>query len=358
MIMKRMLGTLTVLATAVVITACATSTQGSSAGESQSNKVTGPLNLLLWEGYGGTQLIDSFEKQYGVKINVTYISSNDDVLAKIRTKSGAYDVVPATTDVSGEYINAGLVQPIDISQISNLAKVLAPFQNLPQLSGNGRVYGVPHLWSADPIIYNTDVVKTPQDSYKILWDPKYAGRISLYNDISSLWIGALVNGYADPYNLTDAQLASVVSSLRQQKVLVKKYWSSGGDLISLFQTKEVVLAQGWNYMYVQLKNQGAHIGRINPPNNLGWVDSLMVPANAKHAQAAALWINWALSGQSQASTATGSGYSPVNAEANQFLSKQSIQDLHMDDPKFVERIVLWKPVDRKRYLAAWNTVLN
>lgn len=353
-----MLGTLAVSTVAVVLAACGGSPQSADAGPTQQDKVTGPLNVLLWEGYGGKQLVDAFEAKYGVKVNVTYISSNDDVIAKIRSKSGQYDIIPATTDVSGQYIAAGMVQPIDTAKIPNLSKVLTSFQNLPQLASKGQVYGVPHLWSADPIIYDTDVIKSPKEAYDILWDPAYSGRISLYNDLSSLWIGALVKGYADPYNLTDDQLASVVSSMRQQKSLVKKYWSSGGDLISLFQTKEVVLAQGWNYMYVKLKSEGAHIGRINPPNNLGWVDSLMIPTNSKNKYTAELWIDWALSGQSQAFTADASGYSPVNAGANAYLSKQAIADLHMDDPKFVERVLLWKPVDRRNYIAAWNSVQN
>lgn len=342
----------------LIASACTKSTTSSSTASSSGEKpqVTGPLNVLLWEGYASKQLVSGFEAKYGVQVNVTYIGSNDDVFAKIRSKSGQYDLVPATTDVSGQYIDAGLVQPIDASVITNYSHMFPSFQHLPQLEKDGTVYGIPHTWSADPILYNADVVKNPEASYKALWDQRYAGKVSLYDDIGSLWVGALVDGF-DPFNLTSDQMSTVVQTMKDQKALDRKYWSTGNDLVSLFESGEVVIATGWSYMYTQLRSDGMNVQRLVPKEgNLGWVDSLMIPVNAKNAYTAELWMNWAISGQGGAFTAKASGYSISNPDINQYLTASEITDLHMDDPSFVQTITLWQPVDRPTYQDAWNQV--
>jgi putative spermidine/putrescine transport system substrate-binding protein/spermidine/putrescine transport system substrate-binding protein len=344
---------------AVVVgaTVSAASTAGSTLA-SAGCKVTGPLNAILWEGYAAQPMQAAFEKKYGIKINVTYIGSNDEVFAKIRSRSGQYDLVPATTDISHQYIDQRLVQPIDLGQIPNASRVFPQFKNLPQATKNGATYGVAHTWSADPILYNPKVVKNPTASYSILWDKRYAGKVALYDDIGSLWVGAMVKHYP-PFTMSSAQLADDVKFMQQQKSLDRKYWSTGDDLVKLFASGEVVLATGWNYMYTQLRSQHVPIARLVPKEgNLGWVDTLMIPANAKHACAAEKWIDWAISGGGGAYTANASGYSISNPAINAHLTKQQVSDLHMSDPAFMRKIVLWRPVDRPKYQDAWNKVKN
>lgn len=318
--------------------------------------VSGSLNMLLWEGYADDPLVQGFESTYGVDVNVTYIGSNDEVFAKIRTQSGQFDVVPATTDVSLQYVDAELVQPLDSSLITNAGDLFPVFRDLPQATKDGQVYGVAHTWSADPILYNADVVTDPDPSYEVLFDPAYAGKIAVYDDLGSLWVGALVKGY-DPFEMTPDQLSDVVGLMQEQRPMIRKYWSTGNDLVNLFESGEVVIATAWNYMYTQLKADGMNVRRLSPAEgNLGWVDTLMIPVNAQNACAAHLWIDWAISGEGGAITAQASGYSIANPEINENLSAEEIEDLHMDDPSFVESIVLWEPVDRPAYQDAWNQV--
>jgi len=347
---------------AVVITGCGSSGSSAASTTAASDEPCTPegsVNAILWEGYAPKDSIAAFEKQYpGVTVNVTAIGSNDEVFAKIRTKSGQYDVVPATTDVTQQYIDQGLVQPLNVARIPNAAKAFPTFRKLPQASKDGKVYGVANTWSADPILYNADVIKSPQASYKILFDPAYKGKVSLYDDLGSLWVGALVKGY-DPFKLDDQQMDEVVSLMQQQRDLDRKYWSTGDDLIKLMASGEVDVATGWSYMYTQLKKQGMNVKRLVPQEgNLGWVDTLMIPVNAKNTCAAEAWIDWMVSARGGAYEAQSTGYSVANREATEYLSKSEIDDLHMDDPSFVEQIVLWEPVDRPKYQEAWNRVKN
>lgn len=357
--MRRMSRSVTLLALGAVVVlvaaACGGSTPSPPAAEGE-RRITGPLDLLVWEGYADDALVQGFEEKYGVDVNVTYIGSNDEVFAKIRTKSGQYDVVPATTDVTRQYIDAGLVQPIDLGVITNYSHLFPNFQHIPQAEKDGVVYGVPHTWSADPILYNADVVRDPEPSYRALFDDRYAGKVALYDDLGSLWVGALVLGY-DPFTLDEGQMREVVDLMCEQKDLVRKYWSTGNDLVNLFESGEVVIATAWNYMYTQLRGDGMNVERLVPEEgNLGWVDTLMIPVNSPDKYTAELWIDWAISGKGGAITAQASGYSIANPDINEFLPPEMVADLHMDDPGFVEEIVLWEAVDRPFYQDAWNEV--
>lgn len=353
---------LAAIAIGAVVTGCGGGSGGGGGKDSAAADgpctAKGPLNLVAWEGYASKASVAAFERQTGIKVNVTSIASNDEVFAKIRTKSGQYDVIPATTDVAGQYIDQGLVQPIAVDQIPNAAKLFPSFRNMPQVVKDGKTYGVANTWSADPILYNADVVKDPEASYQILWDKRYQGKIAIYDDLGSLWMGAQVKGYP-PFKLDSKQMDDVVALMQQQRALDRKYWSTGDDLVKLMASKEVVLATGWNYMYTQLRKQGLNVKRLVPKEgNLGWVDTLLIPVGAQHACAARKWIDWAISPQGGAFTARASGYSIANPEVATMLTKQEVADLHMDDPEFVKQIVLWEPVNRPEYQDAWNRVKN
>jgi putative spermidine/putrescine transport system substrate-binding protein/spermidine/putrescine transport system substrate-binding protein len=353
------------LAAAVIAAAgCGSSGSKSSSGSSAASASApctpkGDLNAILWEGYAPPASIKAFEKQYpGVKVHVTSIGSNDEVFAKIRTKTGQYDIVPATTDVVKQYVDQGLVQPLDVSKIPNAPKAFAAFRNLPQAAKDGKTYGVANTWSADPILYNADVVKNPPASYRVLFDPRYKGKVAIYDDLGSLWVGAKVKGY-DPWTLSGQKMTDVVKLMQQQRTLDRKYWSTGDDLVKLFASGEVDLATGWNYMYTQLKKAGVNVKRLVPTEgNLGWVDTLMEPVGSKNTCAANAWINWATSPRGGAYTAEASGYSVANPGATKYMTKSQIGDLHMQDPQFVKQIDLWQAVNRPLYQNSWNQVKN
>lgn len=359
---NRLMALAAVVTVTVVLSACGGGDDGTTTvagGITGSEPCTpeGTLNAILWEGYASEKSIKGFEDKYGIDVNVTSIATNDEVFAKIRNKNGQFDLIPATTDVSKQYIDSGLVQELNLEQVPRSESIFAGFQDLPQSQKDGKPYGVTHTWSADPILYNADVVKDPPSTYKLLFDEQYKGKVALYDELGSLWVGALALGY-DPFNLTEDEMNEVVDKMTEQKSLVRKYWSSGDDLIKLMASGEVDVATGWNYVYTELKSQGVNVKRLVPEEgNLGWVDFLMIPVNAENPCAAYKWMDWALSPEGGSETAK-AGWSVASQEVADAISPELAEDLHMDDPAFVDEIVLWDAVDRPTYQDAWNRVKN
>src|SRR5208282_5923287 len=222
-------------------------------------KKTPTLNLLVWEGYADPSFVKAFEEQNHCKVSASYMGSSDELMAKLRGGSaGNYDVISPSSDVAASIAAGGLAAPLDLTKIPSYGQLSPQLTSLPLVRVKGQVYGVPFMWGPDPMIYDTTVFAQAPDSWNVLWDPKYRGKISVWDDLSTVYMAAQVLGYekGDPsqlYNLSDDQLEAVKKKLLELKPNIRKMWSTGGELTNLFQNHEVVAAMGWPLMTNQLR---------------------------------------------------------------------------------------------------------
>src|SRR5215469_16707022 len=181
------------------------------------------LNLLVWEGYADPSFVQAFEEVNHCKISASYMGSSDELMAKLRGGSaGTYDVISPSSDVATSITAAGLAAPLDLSKLPSYGELSPQLTSLPLVRANGQVYGVPFMWGPDPIIYDTTVFPQPPDSWNIFWDPKYRGKVSIWDDLSTVYMAAQVLGYDKPdpshlYNLSDDQLEAVRRKLLELK---------------------------------------------------------------------------------------------------------------------------------------------
>src|SRR5579863_3632272 len=178
-------------------------------------KKTPTLNLLVWEGYADPSFVKAFEEQNHCKVTASYMGTSDELTTKLRGGSaGNYDVISPSSDVASSIVTAGFAAPLDLAKIPSYSQLSPQLTSLPLVRANGQVYGVPFIWGPDPMIYDTTVFARPPESWSIFWDPKYRGKISVWDDLSTLYMAAQVLGYDKPdpsqlYNLTDEQLDAV-----------------------------------------------------------------------------------------------------------------------------------------------------
>src|SRR5579864_2399464 len=176
------------------------------------SKRTPTLNLLVWEGYADPSFVQAFEEANHCKVSASYMGSSDELVAKLRGgSSGNYDVISPSSDVATSIATAGLATPLDLAKIPSYGQLSLQLTSLPLVRANSQVYGVPFMWGPDPIIYDTTAFQQPPDSWNIFWDPKYKGKVSVWDDLSTVYMAAQVLGYDKPdpshlYNLTDEQL--------------------------------------------------------------------------------------------------------------------------------------------------------
>jgi putative spermidine/putrescine transport system substrate-binding protein/spermidine/putrescine transport system substrate-binding protein len=293
------------------------------------------------------------------------MGSSDELVAKLRGGSaGNYDVISPSSDVATSIAAAGLAAPLDLTKLPGYAQLSPQLTSLPLVKIGGQVYGVPFTWGPNPLIYDTTVFPQPPDSWSVLWDAKYRGKISVWDDLSTLYMAAQLLGYDKPdpsrlYDLSDDQLEAVKKKLLDLKPNVRKMWSTGGELTNLFQSHEVVAAMGWPLMTNQLRKINFPVGETIPKENTtGWIDHLMITSGSENKDLAVKFLEYMIEAETQKKVSDVTGYTPANPQAAQFMTPAQIKSLHLDDvDNYQKRIYFWQNVPRRaKYVEIWNEV--
>ena len=96
-----------------------------------------------------------FLKDKGITLNTTYIGNNDEIVAKLRGGGiGSIDIVTPYMGYIPLLVKLDLIQPIDVSRVPNLEKVMPIFRNDPNINVDGKLYGVPFTWGGGPMVYD------------------------------------------------------------------------------------------------------------------------------------------------------------------------------------------------------------
>jgi len=222
---------------------------------------------------------------------------------------------------------------------------------------------VPFTWGPDYLIYDADVIKEEPKSWNIFFDPKYKGKVSLWDDISNIYLIGQVLGLdkADPaalYNMTDAELAQVKKKLIELKPQVRKYWATAGELNDLFKNKEVVLAVGWPLTPATLNKEGRNLKAVIPEEGAtGWIDRLMISAGSKSKELAELYLDYVTQPKAMALVAEATNYNIANSKAGEHMSAELKKVYMADTDAYFKRLNFWRHVkNRKGYNELWNEV--
>ena len=323
------------------------------------------LSLLVWEGYADPSFVRAFEESHQCKVTASYMGSSDELVAKLRGGSASnYDVISPSSDVATMIAKAGLATPLDISKIPSYTQLSPKLRSLPLVRVDEKIYGVPFTWGPNPLLYDTTVFPKPPESWAVLWDPKFHGKISVWDELSTLYMAAQLLGYDKPdpshlYNLSDDELEKVKQKLLALKPNIRKIWTTGGELTNLFENHEIVAAMGWPLMTNQLRKAHFPIGETIPKENTtGWIDHLMITAASDHKDLAREFLAYMIEAKTQKQVADVTGYVPANPQAAQFMTEEDRKNLHLDDvDNYMARIYFWQQVPRRdKYNEIWNEV--
>lgn len=309
----------------------------------------GAVSILSWAGYAEKDWVEPFEKATGCKATVKTFGTSDEAV-KLMT-DGGYDVVSASGDASLRLIAAGTVEPVNTGLIANYADVYDFLKNKPWNSVEGQMYGVPHGYGANLLMWNTDVVKPEPTDWSVVFDgaSKYSGKVTAYD--SPIYIADaalyLMNtkpelGIKDPYALDRTQLDAAVALLKEQKKHIGEYWSDYAKEQSAFKTGDSVVGTTWQVIASLAEAEGTKIKAILPDSgSTGWSDTWMVATKSEHKNCAYKWLDHIVSPEANAAVAEYFGESPANSKACALASEGFCETYHAGDASYAERIHYW-----------------
>lgn len=172
--MKRRLLSMVIAGTMV----CSMLTGCGSSGDTGKN---GEINVFVWTEYVSDAAIEAFEKDTGIKVNLSTYSSNEDLLAKLKSESeGTYDVI-LPSDYAVEYLIAqDKLEALDKDKLTNLSNIDDTY--LDESYDPGNVYSVPYEGGVACIAVNTAKVDKEITSYGDLFDSSLAGQLVVLDD--------------------------------------------------------------------------------------------------------------------------------------------------------------------------------
>jgi putative spermidine/putrescine transport system substrate-binding protein len=314
----------------------------------------GQVNILAWPGYAENGSTDKsidwvtpFEQQTGCQANVKYFGTSDEAVQLMKT--GEYDVVSASGDATLRLIAAGDVAPVNTDLLKNYGDIAPFLKDQAFNSVDGQMYGVPHGWGANLLMYNKDVVSPAPTSWGAVFDgaSDYSGKVTAYDSPIYIADAALYLmstqpdlGIKDPYALDEDQLAAAVDLLKSQKENVSEYWSDYLKEVQAFKTGDSVIGTTWQVIASTI---GDSVDAILPSEgSTGWSDTWMISSEAKNPNCGYLWMDYITSPEAQAQVAEYFGEAPANTKACTLTSDKSFCDTyHAEDADFASQIHYW-----------------
>ncbi|MFT4042614.1 MAG: ABC transporter substrate-binding protein [Gordonia sp. (in: high G+C Gram-positive bacteria)] len=362
-----------IAACTAIVAACSSSNSGSSSSggavPSVSDKSSigggeGTLNLIVWAGYAEdgsddktVDWVHPFEQQTGCQVNAKVANTSDEMVQLMR--SGQYDGLSASGDATLRLIYGGDVAPVNTDLVPNYATVSSFLKQKPWNSVDGKMYGIPHGWGANVLMYNPAVVKGLQDSWGVVFDPTspYKGKVTAYDSPIYIADAALYLskskpelGIKDPYSLTEEQLSAAVDLLKQQKAAIGEYWSDYTKAVQAFESGTSVVGTSWQMIANLIgADKKVTVDTVVPKEGAtGWSDTWMISAKAAHPNCMYKWMNYIVSPKINAQVAEWFGEAPAQTKAcAQTSDKGFCGTYHALDEAYAEKIHYWTTPQRK-----------
>ncbi|MGL5810553.1 MAG: ABC transporter substrate-binding protein [Nocardioides sp.] len=320
------------------------------------------LSVLAWPGYaedGSTDKavdwVTPFEKETGCQVNVKTFGTSDEAVQLM--KSGEYDVVSASGDASLRLIAGGEVAPVNTDLVPSYADIWPFLKDRQWNSVDGQMYGIPHGYGANLLMYKTDVVEPAPTSWGAVFDPDspYAGKVTAYDSPIYIADAALYLmktrpelGIEDPYALDEKQLAAAVDLLKTQKKVIGEYWSDYTVQLSAFKSGDSVIGTSWQIIANLAQAEKTPVEVVLPSEGAtGWSDTWMVGAKTKSPNCAYAWMNHIASPETNAAATEWFGEAPSSAKACEVATEGHCDSFKAGDEAFAEELYYWNtPIEQ------------
>jgi len=283
------------------------------------------LNVYNWSDYIDDRTIPLFQALTNLRVNYDVYSSNEDLLARMRSGTTDYDIIVPSSWFIPTYMKLDMVEPLRQDLMPNLTNLDKEFVETDYDPGNR--YTVPWQWGTSGIGFNRRQAGDKVDSWAAVFEPSSAmgGRVTLLREVTELIGCALIYLGRSPNSTKDSDLAEVVKLVRSIKPKLKGFTSD--TYIDELAAGETWLAQGWSGDVFQARDQNQDVSYVIPKEGtLRFVDVMAVPKGAPHPGNAARFMNYVLHPKVQARISSYVSYGTPVSLAKPLLPPEQTKD--------------------------------
>ena len=314
---------------------------------------------IRFDSWGGTTsdafrkyAFEPLEKSTGIEVIEGQFGDMDTYLTRVKASyppGGEFNLahLSAVFDYA-RYVGLGFDSVIDESKIPNLQNVMTAMIKPLRAITNGSLSAVPYDLGQTGIAYNTNQISKDEAEKlgaDLLWHKDLKDKLGSWTDWrTNIWYAALKTGQ-NPNDIQDME--AVWDALRAQQKMMKKYWSSGAELMNLLANQEIYATVAWSGRVANLQEQGHPIGYLAPTNTYSWMEYIFV-LKGTDMDTACKVLNVMLEPQAAIAVAEAQKYPP------------SLDPTKVDMPESVQKLPAFDPTGKlEGYLFAdpayWNS---
>ena len=305
--------------------------------------------VFTWSGYEDEGFMGSYMAKYGEKPNFSFWGDEEEAFAKMRAGFNPDVSAPCSYKIP-HWNDAGILAPIDSSRLSNWPEMIPSLIKVPGTIIDGKRLWICQDWGQTSITYRTDLVDIEEESWGLLWDKRYAGRLSMIDSlIDGVMVAAIYGGAKDPYNMTTEEVAMAKKLLQEQLPLLRFYSNSMTDVEQALASGELVAAVTWNSSALELSNQGLPTRFMVPKEGaMTWTCglSLMTDADPKKIDRSYAVLDSYLSKESGYWEIIEWGYGHANARAFDNVTEEQLaaRGLSNDPDALINSGIFQEPI--------------
>lgn len=258
------------------------------------------INILAWPDMVDLETVSKFEKETGIKVNVSYYENNEELYARLRlTRGQGYDLMTITDNAVNYLRGQSFLKKIDKAKLNFWLDIDNHFTGHYFDPNND--FSIPYNWDIYGLGISNEYIKDkkPQSSWALIFDEKIAPRVSMIEDSYDAVLVAAQYLYGSINNLTEEKLQAITKLLIKQKKWVEAYTDLRADYFLNLGICPVMVGQSAYIYRANKSDDEANNNKENEfsfliPNEGGFliIDSLVIPEQSKKDEYVYKFINY------------------------------------------------------------------
>ena len=299
---------------------------------------SGQVDVFAWGDYIQDNMIQKFEGDTGIKVNLSTFGSNDEAENKLLAAGGkGFDVIfPSVTNGPNYYPN-NLLAPLDESKVAMDQIIPSMVRDSINLGATyrGKRYLLPFDWGTEAITYDSEKWPMERDavSFGSLWTPEAKGAAAFRQ--KSVIMGVAIyldatgevpsNRALDIYKSEDDARRvwdGCTKFILERKDNIAAFWNNATEATAAFTDAGATIGQTWDTTGLLLNRENAKWKyRMPKEGGITWMDSMGVTAGAANVDQAYAFINAMLAPEMAGMFAMNTGYNSAVKGAAEFAGE-------------------------------------
>lgn len=267
---------------------------GITAGAVEDTGIT--INVYNWGEYISTgddvlmNVNEEFYNRTGIRVNYTTFDTNEALYTKLKSGGVSYDVIIPSDYMIAKMIGEDMLEELNFDNIPNFSKIDDRFKNNCEYDPENK-YSVPYTWGQVGILYNSEYVTKPVDSWEILWDTDYSKSILMFdNQRDAFGIAQKLLGYS--FNSTDEnEFKAAADKLKEQKSVKPTYVMD--QIFDKLASEDAYIAPYYSGDFLTIHDLNDKIQMSIPKEGTNlFVDAMCIPKGCSNKEAAEAYINF------------------------------------------------------------------